>query len=98
MSERGGHAHRKCHQVLIAVKGEVEIEYVDLLGSHLVTLNSASVALHIPPGVWAKQTYLDEDSSLLVLASDPYDVADYVDDIDEALALLESLPSFKEVS
>ena len=33
--------------------------------------------LLLGPGVWCRQTYLDSDSVLLVLASEPYDPSSY---------------------
>lgn len=83
-TERGGHAHRSCHQVLIATAGSVEVEYDDEAGTQSMLLDDAKTALHIPPLVWAKQTYLTEGASLVVLASHAYDVNDYIDARDEA--------------
>ena len=79
-TERGGHAHRICHQVLVATSGSVAVEYDDDEGTHVVTLVDATIALHIPPLVWARQRYATRESSLLVLASHEYDTGDYVDD------------------
>lgn len=84
---RGGHAHRTCHQLIMVVRGEVEVEWDDDQGTHIRVLDSPSDALYVPPLVWAKQTYARTDSVLLVLASHLYDVEDYVDDRDEAAAL-----------
>lgn len=81
---RGGHAHLECHQVLIATAGTVLVEYDDGNGTGEVTLCDARVGLHIPPLVWAKQTYVTDGASLLVLASHKYDQSDYVDDRAEA--------------
>ncbi len=86
-TERGGHAHRTCHQVLIAVAGVVVIEYDDENGTSWVTLSAATECIHIPPLAWAKQTYLTDGASLLVLASHPFDAADYIDDRDTARSL-----------
>lgn len=77
---RGGHAHRLCHQLLIALTGDVLVEWEDSSGIGEVVLDSPSRALYLPPLVWAKQRYLSTDSSLLVLASHAYDQADYIDD------------------
>jgi dTDP-4-dehydrorhamnose 3,5-epimerase-like enzyme len=86
-TERGGHAHRTCHQVLIATAGTVVVEYDDEDGTGSVTLSDASQCLHIPPLVWAKQTYETEGASLVVLASHTYDADDYVDDREAARGL-----------
>ncbi len=89
-TDRGGHAHRKCHQVLIATAGTVVVEFDDDDGTASVTLSDASQCLHIPPLVWAKQKYATEGASLVVLASQTYDANDYVDDRETARRLRES--------
>lgn len=86
-TERGGHAHRMCHQVLVATAGNVEVEYDDETGTRSVILDDAKTGLYIPPLAWAKQTYLTEGASLVVLASHVYDVDDYIDDRTEAARL-----------
>ena len=86
-TERGGHAHRSCHQVLIATAGSVCVELDDSEGTRVVTLSSPEQGLFIPPLVWAKQTYVDNGASLVVLASHPYDVDDYIDDRQESARL-----------
>jgi UDP-2-acetamido-3-amino-2,3-dideoxy-glucuronate N-acetyltransferase len=88
-TERGGHAHHECHQVLIATAGTVRVEFDDDDGTQVVFLEDATQALHVPPLVWAKQTYITQGASLIVLASHPYDVNDYVDDRVEAALLRE---------
>lgn len=88
-TERGGHAHRLCHQVLIATAGIVRVEYDDDEGTHELELNDATRALYIPPLAWAKQTYATEGASLVVLASHSYDLGDYIDDRAEAASLRE---------
>jgi dTDP-4-dehydrorhamnose 3,5-epimerase-like enzyme len=85
--ERGGHAHRRSHQVLIAVSGRVHVEWDDALGTQEIVLISPIEGLHIPPLVWARQIYLDTGSTLVVLASHTYDGEDYIDDRGHAALL-----------
>lgn len=84
---RGGHAHRRCHQILVATAGLVRVEYDDSDGSGSITLDSATSGLYVPPLAWAKQTYLTEGASIVVLASHLYDPDDYIDSRDEAYRL-----------
>ena len=86
-TERGGHAHRACHQVLIVTAGSVEVEYDDEAGTGSVRLSDATEGLHIPPLAWARQTYATDGASLVVLASDVYDADDYIDDREVARSL-----------
>lgn len=81
---RGGHAHRECEQLLVAVRGSVEVKWEDARGRSRFVLNEPDTALYIPPLVWAQQVYVGTDSILLVMASDPYDPHDYIDSAIEA--------------
>jgi dTDP-4-dehydrorhamnose 3,5-epimerase-like enzyme len=75
---RGGHGHHTGHQLLIAAQGEINVVTRDSSGAEtLHLLRLGSVALHIPPGCIAWQKYLSKSASLLVLASNHYDPADY---------------------
>ncbi len=84
---RGAHAHRTCAQLLIAVSGQVRVAVDDGVGSQEHVLDRRSLALHVPPMIWATQTGYSADAVLLVLASEPYDAAEYVRDHDEFMAL-----------
>ena len=84
---RGDHAHRECHQLLICTRGEVDVEVV-ADGDHTTyALRGPEEGLHVPPLVWARQRYVQADSQLLVLASHPYSVAEYITDFDEYTSL-----------
>jgi len=76
---RGGHAHRSVRQVLFRATGSIELEVRrDGVREHL-TLDEACPAVLIEPGVWAQQTYLHDDSTLVVFADGPYDADEYGD-------------------
>lgn len=78
---RGGHAHRRGCQILIRLSGRIGVQLRFGGETRELVLNSTDRALMIGPGVWAQQTYLDAGSTLLVLASDPYDATSYVVDL-----------------
>jgi UDP-2-acetamido-3-amino-2,3-dideoxy-glucuronate N-acetyltransferase len=81
---RGDHAHRTCHQFLIAVQGSIDITFVAGDGElSSFALRDSSVGVHIPPLVWSRQTYLSHDAILLVGASEAYSKSEYVSDFDE---------------
>ena len=75
---RGEHAHRLCHQLLLCTHGSVRIRIDDGQHDRTIILNQPHLALHIPPMVWAEQDQHSPDAALLVLASHPYDPADYL--------------------
>ncbi len=80
---RGEHAHRECHQLLLAVAGSLEVICDDGFETRSYSLSRPEVALHIPPMVWGVQHQYSSDAVLLVLASHSYDPDDYVRDYDE---------------
>lgn len=80
---RGGHAHKRCHQLLIAGSGSFEVVVRDGLASHAYFLNTPRKGLHIPPGIWASEKKFSSGSVCLVLASHKYEADDYIRDFDE---------------
>lgn len=81
---RGEHAHRTLEQVLVCVHGAVSVMVDDGSGSRAeFRLDGPEQALYVPPRVWATQFRYTPDAVLLVLASAPYDAADYIRNYDE---------------
>lgn len=78
---RGNHAHSTCHQLLVCTRGRVVVRTdARTCGFQEHVLESPEHGVHIPPLVWASQQYETSDSQLLVLASEPYDAAEYIRD------------------
>ena len=75
---RGAHAHKECHQFLIAATGSFEVELFDGKVRRTVALNRPNIGLHIPPGIWASEVNFSSSSICLVLASQTYDEGDYL--------------------
>jgi dTDP-4-dehydrorhamnose 3,5-epimerase-like enzyme len=83
---RGAHAHKKCHQFLIAAGGSFEVLLDDGRTQKQVALNRPYFGLHIPPGIWASELNFSSGSICLVLASELYDEQDYIRSYDDFLA------------
>jgi len=81
--DRGAHAHKECHQFLIAASGSFEIELNDGINKRTVSLNRPYFGLHIPPGIWAAEKGFSSGSICLVLTSHKYDVNDYIRDYEK---------------
>jgi UDP-2-acetamido-3-amino-2,3-dideoxy-glucuronate N-acetyltransferase len=77
---RGGHAHRQCHQFLVVVAGSLTVDWHDGHQWYESALDSPTIGLHIPPGVWGVQRAHSAGAVLVVLASHRYDLSDYVSD------------------
>jgi len=76
--DRGAHAHKECHQFIIAASGSFEIEMDDGINKRTVTFNRPYYGLHIPPGIWAAEKGFSSGAICLVLASNTYDEKDYI--------------------
>lgn len=76
--ERGEHAHRECSQLLTCVTGEIEVSCDDGREKTVHTLTSSSEALLIPPGIWATQNYIIDQSTLLVICDKAFSETEYV--------------------
>jgi hypothetical protein len=88
---RGAHAHRECHQLLIAGSGSFEVLVDDGLENHTYFLNRPHYGLHIPPGIWASEINFSSGAICLVLASHGYDAEDYIRDYPMFLKFREPL-------
>lgn len=75
---RGEHAHRKCHQFLICIKGSCAIVADDGSNRDEFILNSPDVGIYLPSMVWGIQYKYSNDAILLVFASEYYDPDDYI--------------------
>lgn len=75
---RGAHAHKECHQFLVAASGSFEVLLDDGKTKRQVLLNRPDIGLHIPPGIWASEINFSSGSICLVLASHIYTEADYI--------------------
>jgi hypothetical protein len=83
--DRGAHAHKECHQLLIAAGGSFEIELNDGINKRTIALNRPYFGLHIPPGIWAAEKSFSSGAICLVLASHKYNEDDYIRDYEEFL-------------
>ena len=86
---RGAHAHRHCHQFIVAASGSFEVALDDGVNKRTVLLNRPYYGLHVPPGIWAAEQGFSSGSICLVLASEGYQENDYIRDYDEFLKYIE---------
>jgi acetyltransferase-like isoleucine patch superfamily enzyme/dTDP-4-dehydrorhamnose 3,5-epimerase-like enzyme len=77
---RGQHAHRKCHQFLVCVRGSCRVIADDGRHRQEFLLDSPARGVYLPPRTWGVQYDYSADASLLVLASQAYDPGDYIRD------------------
>lgn len=89
---RGAHAHKECHQFLIAAHGAFEVVLDDGTNKRTVLLNRPNYGLHIPPGIWAAEQGFSSGAICLVLTSHVYDADDYIRDYEEYVEFLANTP------
>jgi UDP-2-acetamido-3-amino-2,3-dideoxy-glucuronate N-acetyltransferase len=85
---RGEHAHHRCRQFLVCVKGTVAVIVDDGIHREEIPLDRPNLGLYVPPLVWCIQYKYSGDAVLLVLTSDLYDPDDYIRDYEQFLALV----------
>ncbi len=85
---RGEHAHYKCQQFLIAVKGTVHVVADDGTNREEYVLDRSNIGVYLPPMTWGIQYRYSPDAVLLVFASEYYQSDDYIRDYQEFINLV----------
>lgn len=83
---RGAHAHRKLEQLIIAASGSFDVVLDNGHERKRFFLNRSYYGLYMPPMTWREIENFSSGSVCLVLASLPYDEADYIRDRGRFLA------------
>lgn len=83
---RGAHAHRKCEQVLVCLRGAVSCIVDDGKTRAQVRLDRPNTGLYMPAMTWGTQYHYTPDALLAVFASHAYDDGDYLRGYEEFLA------------
>lgn len=82
---RGGHAHRQCRELIIAVSGSFTVTLDTGFERKAFHLNHPWQGLLVETGIWRTLDDFSSGAVCLVLASEPYDETDYIYDYDEFL-------------
>ncbi len=85
---RGEHAHKKCRQYLLCIRGSVHVIVDDGTRREEIELQEMTTGLYLPPMVWGTQYKYSEDAILAVFASDRYNASDYIRDYQQFLKLV----------
>lgn len=87
--DRGAHAHKECHQLLIAASGSFEIVIDDGRNKKTIALNRPYMGFHVTPGIWAAEIGFSSGAICLVIASHGYIEDDYIRDYTDFLKFKE---------
>ncbi|ARN77631.1 hypothetical protein BST97_06280 [Nonlabens spongiae] len=82
-SYRGGHAHKECQELLIAVSGSFTVALDDGKKTRTVNLNKPGKGLLIPRMIWRELTDFSSGAVCLVLASHEFEEEDYIREKEE---------------
>ncbi len=79
-AERGGHAHKALHQLIIAMSGSFDVVLDDGQKRQRFHLNRSYYGLYICPMIWRELDNFSSGSVCMVLASNYFDESDYYRD------------------
>lgn len=83
---RGGHAHRKLQQLIVAASGSFSVTLDDGQVKRTFVLNRPYQGLLVVPGIWRTLDDFSSGSVCLVLASMEYNEADYIREYDKFIS------------
>ena len=66
----------KTEQIIICLNGKLEVLCDDGVNKKKYLLESPQQALYIPPMIWDEQSYLSDNTVMLVLCNTNYDIND----------------------
>jgi hypothetical protein len=84
-STRGSHAHKNLHQLIVAMSGSFDVVLFDGYREKRFHLNRSYYGLYVGPLMWRTLDNFSSGSVCLVMASSPYEEADYIRDYKEFL-------------
>jgi len=80
---RGCHAHRKTRQVLFCIQGKVRMILDDGKNREETILSSPEKGILLEKMVWHEMHDMARSTTLIVVASEKYDPADYIRSYDQ---------------
>ena len=87
-TKRGGHAHKKLKQVILAISGSFDVVLKDGKSKEIITLNKPDKGLLIENNIWRELENFSSGSVCLVLASEEFSEADYIRNYKDYLSFL----------
>ena len=82
---RGHHAHKSLQQILFCVHGSCKVLLDNGKEKKVVPLERPYEGLYVANNMWREMYDFSPDAVLMVLASEPYNEADYIRNYDEFL-------------
>lgn len=80
---RLGHAFRRQHEFIVALSGSFDVVLNDGSGESRYHMARSYYGLYVPPMTWRRIDNFSSGAVVMVLSSEKYDPADYIEDFDE---------------
>lgn len=84
-AERGGHAHKGLHQLIIAMSGSFDIHLDDGYSKKTIHMNRSYYGLYVCPMIWRGIDNFSSGAVCMAMVSEYYDELDYYRDYDQFL-------------
>lgn len=88
---RGGHAHRRCEEFIVAVSGSFDVTLDDGRERRTFHLNHPYQGLYVGTGIWRTLDDFSSGAVCLVLASEGFEEEDYIREYDDYTEYLKCL-------
>lgn len=88
---RGGHAHKECKELLVAVSGSFTVTLDDGKEKHTYLLNHPYQGLFIDTNTWRTLDDFSSGAVCLVIASEKFEEEDYIREYDDFKEYLKCL-------
>ncbi len=88
---RGGHAHRRCEECIVAVSGSFDVTLDDGRERRTFHLNHPYQGLYVGTGIWRTLDDFSSGAVCLVLASEGFEEEDYIREYDDYTEYLKCL-------
>ena len=80
---RGGHAHKHCKEMIVALSGSFHVTLNDGKEQKTYLMSLPNQALMVDADIWRTLDDFSSGAVCLVLASEPFDEDDYIREYDE---------------
>lgn len=90
-AERGGHAHKELHQLIVAMSGSFDVLLDDGFKKKRFHMNRSYYGLYVCPMIWRELDNFSSGAVCLVLASNIFEEDDYYRDYENYVHLAKGI-------
>ncbi len=75
---RGKHAHKKCTQIFIPVRGKIELTLIKKNKKKLILNPNSLKIIKVPPLTWCEIKFIDNNCVVIVLCDTKFSEKEYI--------------------